>query len=168
MINLSDYSEILQILMQTDGTVTELIKLVVKEDIKLVKLSEDFIPDTGDERILFRRILLQGSQTGKNWAYAESKIYLNNLPGEFVRDLLEEAIPIGILWIKYRMETFKQIIHQGVDKSSSLTTSLGFQHNDKFLSRTYEVFSDKKLIMEITEKFPINEYSSFAELNLNP
>ena len=40
------------------------------------------------------------------------KIFLNNLSKEFVNDLMEKSIPIGTLWFKYKMETFKKIINQ--------------------------------------------------------
>lgn len=155
MLNLQDYPKALQLLMQTDGTVTELIKLLAKENIVVVKLSEDIKHQ--NERILYRHIYLQGEKSKKNWLYAESKIYLDNLPIEFVSDLLEKTIPIGTLWLNYRMETFKQLIQQREEVSSS-DSSFGFAIGTKMLSRMYQVFNHNKIIMEITEKFPIDKF----------
>lgn len=155
MLNLNLYPKSLQLLMQTDGTVTELVKLLANENIVVVKLLEEV--NQHNEEVLNRHIYLQGEQTKKNWLYAESKIYLNKLPKEFVVDLMEKSIPIGALWNKYRMETFKKIINQCEEVSMS-NESQGFTLGTKILSRTYQVYNQKQIIMEITEKFPINEY----------
>ncbi len=155
MLNLKAYPKALQLLMQTDGTVTELIKLLANEDIAVVKISEDII--NNEEPILFRHIYLQGKVTQKNWLYAESKIYLNNLPKEFVSDLIDKTIPIGTLWLNYKMETFKQLISQ-CEEISHETSKCGFAEDTKMLSRVYHVFNQQKPIMEITEKFPIYRY----------
>ena len=97
MIELNKYPLSLQLLMQTDGTVTELIKLLTGEDIKVVKLNESIDKQTNT---LNRRIFLQGNKTHINWLYATSEIYLNNLSIEFAKDLSENNLPIGSLWIK--------------------------------------------------------------------
>jgi chorismate-pyruvate lyase len=155
MIQLHKYPLSLQLLMQTDGTVTELIKLLTKEHIQVVKLDETIDKDTN---VLIRRIFLQGEETEVNWLYASSKIYLNNLPIEFTKDLLENNLPIGSLWIKYRIETFKQLVDQYEESLSNSTNSV--LNKGKYLTRVYQVFNQKKQIMEITEKFPIIEYST--------
>jgi chorismate-pyruvate lyase len=162
MIQLQKYPLTLQLLMQTDGTVTELIKLLTRESIQVVKLDETIDQETN---ILTRRIFLQGKETEVNWLYASSKIYLKNLPVEFCKDLLENNLPIGSLWIKYRMETFKQLVDQYEDPESNSTKS-GLNQG-KYLTRIYQVFNQKKQIMEITEKFPINEYSLLESEKLN-
>jgi chorismate-pyruvate lyase len=149
---LKSYPLALQLMMHTDGTVTELIKLLAQDNIKVVKLSENI-----DEKVLFRRIFLQGCTSKKNWLYAESKIHLKNLPNEFVKDLLEKSIPIGSLWQKYRIETFKELMIQFEETASDEGKS-GFSKGRKLLCRTYQVFNQGKVIMEITEKFPLDKY----------
>ncbi|MBL4773212.1 MAG: DUF98 domain-containing protein [Alcanivoracaceae bacterium] len=159
MKNLTNFPLALQLLMRTDGTVTELIKLLTKEDIIVRKLSEK-INDCQEGRILDRHIFLQGTLSGKKWLYAESKIYLDNLPEEFVTDLLEKTIPIGTLWINYRMETFKLLIDQYEEDSKKCGKNSAFNLSTFLLTRVYRVFNQKKLIMEITEKFPVAEYEN--------
>jgi chorismate-pyruvate lyase len=156
MLDLTHYPVALQLLMKTDGTVTELIKFFSAEEIKVVKLSEEIHTEDEDE-ILTRKIFLQGNKTHKNWLYAQSEIYLNNLPKQFVVDLLEKNIPIGTLWINHRIETYKSLINQGEEV---LTEDLGsgFAMGTSLLSRTYQVYNQQKIIMEITEKFPIGLY----------
>jgi chorismate-pyruvate lyase len=159
MIDLKSYPKALQLLMQTDGTVTELIKLLANENIVVIKLLEKI--EQKESNILYRHIYLQGEKSKKNWLYAESKIYLDNLPTDFVSDLLDKTIPIGTLWLNYRMETFKQLINQQEEVSNGDSSS-AFSINTKMLSRVYKVFNQNKLIMEITEKFPIDKFRSLA------
>lgn len=160
MKDLTFYPKALQILMQTDGTVTELIKLLTMEGIQVVKLSEK-VDIVQGKRILNRHIFLQGATTHKNWLYAESKIYLDNLPDSFVADLIDKTIPIGSLWINYRMETFKQLINQ-YEEISGHQDTLGYASGTKLLTRIYQVFSQQQIIMEITEKFPVEEYKQLV------
>ena len=159
MLDLKSYPKSLQLLMQTDGTVTELINLLANENIVVVKLLEK--ADKSNSNILYRHIYLQGQTTKINWLYAESKIYLNNLPKEFVINLKEKSIPIGALWIKYRIETFKKIINQ-CEEISMKNDSHDYPICTKILSRTYDVYNQKNIIMEITEKFPILEYTKVS------
>lgn len=143
----------LQLLMKTDGTVTELIKLLSNEDLIVIKLSGHI----EDGRILRRRIFLQGKSSRKNWLYAESEIFLDKLPQNFVNDLIENNLPIGTLWTKYRMETFKQLVKQS-NEVTETDTIPGFSNGVEFLTRTYEVFNSANLIMRITEKFPVEHF----------
>jgi len=158
MNEIQKYPLALQLLMQTDGTVTELIKLLANEDLQVVKILEqkEF---KSSQQILHRHIYLQGTQSKTNWLYAQSKIFLDNLPSVFVKDLLHESIPIGTLWTKYRIETFKQVINKQKTLSRGLKHS-GFNKGCQILSRTYQVHNKAAIIMEIKESFPIHEYEN--------
>jgi chorismate-pyruvate lyase len=159
MNDFQKYPLALQLLMQTDGTVTELIKLLANEDVQVVKLSESFVESP--ERLLYRRIYLQGKQSLKNWLYAESKIYLDNLPKNFVSDLLHKSLPIGTLWNDYRIETFKKIINKQAIHSQGVKQS-GFDKDSPLLTRSYQVYNQGLIIMEIQENFPINHYQDLV------
>lgn len=143
--------------MKTDGTVTELIKLLSGEDIEVSKISEK-INDHERQKILNRCIFLKGTKSQKNWLYAQSKIYLDNLSNEFVNDLLKKNIPIGTLWINHRIETFKLLIDQYQEKINH-DIGEGFERDTVVLTRIYHVFNHKRIIMKITEKFPIKTYT---------
>lgn len=158
MLDLSKYPQALQILMQTDGTVTELIKLFAKEAVNVIKISEKTIQEVG-EKVLHRHIFLQGKESKINWLYAESKIYLDNLPQAFVNDLLDKNIPIGTLWINHRIETFKQKIDEYPECNHQ---RLDLATDGELLTRVYQVYNQGALIMEITEKFPIDEYQELG------
>lgn len=151
MLDLSNHPKSLQLLMQTDGTVTDFIKLLAGEEITVKKVKEDI-----ERQTLYRHIYLQGKSSKINWLYAESEIYLDSLNDDFVSDLLEHSIPIGALWAKYKMETFKQPISQQEDKVES--ESCEYPLDTKLLVRVYQVFNQQRLIMQITEKFPVKNY----------
>lgn len=140
--------------MNTDGTVTDLIQLLTKEELVVVKLYEK---TNKESTTLKRKIYLQGKNSKTNWLCAESKIHLSNLHHDFVSDLTQHNIPIGTLWTKYKMETYKTIIDKKQENSISIEHS-GYEKGTKLLARTYLVYNNKKVIMEITEWFPISQY----------
>ncbi|MCF6288756.1 MAG: chorismate pyruvate-lyase family protein [Proteobacteria bacterium] len=154
MLNLSSFPTVLQVLMNTDGTVTDLIQLLVKEELVVIKLYEKANKESG---ILKRKIYLQGETSKTNWLCAESKVYLSNLHHHFVDDLTQQNIPIGTLWTKYKMETYKKVINKEEETSLDIKQT-GYENGTKLLARTYRVYNNKKIIMEITERFPVSQY----------
>jgi chorismate-pyruvate lyase len=162
MKNLSSFPLALQLLMQTDGTVTEFIKILAKEDVRVVKQSEQIIKDHNQADVLYRHIYLQGVKSGINWLYAESKIHLSRLADDFVNDLLKKSIPIGTLWENYRIETFKQLSSQYMQHAQE-ADDIPFKKGTELVCRNYKVYNNQQLIMEITEKFPIQEYKQHIQ-----
>ena len=156
MLNLTSYPLSLQVLMHTDGTVTDLIELLANEKLTVIKLHENISKDSS---LLVRKIYLQGVKSKINWLCAESKIYLHNLEDNFVNDLIHHSIPIGTLWTKYKMETYKKITGKKEELSIN-SEQTGYKKGEKLLSRTYEVFNNQKLIMEITERFPVSHFTN--------
>lgn len=164
---LTGLSRFQRILMVTDGTVTELLEQYLSEKIKVSKLSEKIesnfeklIPSHkahltfGSLPVLSRSILLEGQTTKQNWIYAESSILLDNLNLGFRSDLLASREPIGRLWEKYQYETFKTILDFEKREAGELAEHFAVPASSILISRTYEVSSNKKPIMVITEIFP--------------
>lgn len=156
-----------RMLLVTDGTVTELLEQYLSEKIKVVKLYEKVENDINqvsngheaftchrDSPILQRKVLLQGQSTSSNCIYAESTIFLNHLVKEFRLDLLASREPIGRLWEKYQLETYKIILDFGKKEAGALATHFAIQPEEMVISRTYSVYSGGKIIMLITESFP--------------
>lgn len=165
--NMQDFSRFQRLLLTTDGTVTEMLEQYLAEQIKVKKLFEKIehnskntfprhLTALGNQQcpVLVREILLQGQTTLKNWVHAESTIILDNLPQDFRTDLLASREPIGRLWGKYRIETFKQIVDYTQYPAGSLADHFAIDSSLLLISRTYSVFSAGKLIMIITETFP--------------
>jgi chorismate-pyruvate lyase len=169
-INLSGLSHFQKTLLITDGTVTELLEFYLEESIKVEKLYEELetdfnrLPDghkieieSNDFPVLVRKVLLQGKSTLKNWLYAESSILIDRLTEGFRDDLLISHMPIGKLWAKYRLETYKTNFNIKNEKASKeLADLLNIPVNSQVLSRTYCVYSHGKKTMVITEKFSTN------------
>lgn len=109
-----------------------------------------------EETVLDRKILLQGATSRGNFIYASSHIFLDRLPGRFTRQLLHSSTPIGELWNKYRVETFKEIVDFGTEQAGELAEYFDLPADGRFHYRTYYVFSNGELNMIITEKFPEN------------
>lgn len=152
-----------RILLTTDGTVTEILEAYLYEKIQVVKLSQAPVVLNEDikplklrkgSNVIVRKILLQGKVSRKNFIYAESII----VPDRFdqkVRDGLEKSKkPIGQLWLEYRIETFREIVDSGVEPANDVSEYFQITRDQKVLYRTYHVFSNKKPIIMITEKFP--------------
>ena len=161
LAGLADLSRFQRILLITDGTVTTLLEHFVDESILVYKVNETIqqnVTSLSDHHestnVLQRDIFLQGKKSGKNWLYAQSTIFIEHLSADFRHDLLASNQPIGKLWIKYQLETYKSIVSIKEEKAQTLAPYFHIDTQDRIISRTYRVISQKKTIMIITEKFP--------------
>ena len=165
---LTGLSRFQRMFLVADGTVTEMLEQYLAEKIKVLKLYERI---ESDERqinpqhraflgqvdvgpVLEREVLLQGQQTLHHWIHAESTIMLNHLEQGFRTDLLVSREPIGRLWEKYQVETFKSMLDFEKRPAGNLAEHFGISPTETLISRTYDVYSGGKPIMIITESFP--------------
>lgn len=162
--NLGDFQ---RILLQADGTVTAILEAYLNEQIQVVKLSESIekikleLPNiklNHPEEVMVRKILLQGKISQRNFIYADSFILINNLEKRFSHELLETNKPIGKLWSEQKVETFKEIIHSGIEPANELANYFCIKPEENLIVRTYSVSSQGKITMIITEKFPKNYF----------
>ncbi|MDD5214897.1 MAG: chorismate lyase [Methylococcales bacterium] len=169
-VDLKTLSPLQRIILISDGTLTELLEHLIDEPLQVVKLHES-IEATDDEiayldlpknqQVITREICLQGKKSGQNWLYAKSKIVLDRLPPLFREDLLASQIPIGKLWAKHRVETYKEIEPPFFETAEKLAIHFNIAPEKELLGRTYRVFSNQQPMMMLTEKFPA---SFFKEL----
>lgn len=160
-------NHIQKILLMTDGTVTELLEYLSREPIVIEKIYQELEKDLsgipGDHiqsvdgavaPVLIRKIILKGQYTKKNYIYAESTILVDRLPETFREELIHTKTPIGKLWSKHRLETYKTDFVAVKEKSSeSVSSHLSVPVDSDVLSRTYSVYSCGEKSMVITEKF---------------
>ena len=153
-IDPSKLSTFQRILLTTDGTLTK---------IQVVKLSEGLVSITRDlpqlelkrgSEVIERKILLQGNISRKNFIYAESILVPDRLDDNFKDELLKSKTPLGRLWLEHKIETFKEIVDSSKELAEKLSAYFPIKNEDNMLSRSYRVFSKRKPIMMITEKFP--------------
>jgi chorismate-pyruvate lyase len=162
-IDPSKLSVFQRILLTTDGTLTEILAAYLFEEIKVVKLSENLIKTPEDipqleikqeSEVIDRKILLQGKISHKNFIYAESVIIPDRLDERFKDELLHSKTSLGRLWLKYKVETYKEIIDSSKEPADKFSAYFPVASGEYMLSRSYRVFSQGQLIMMITEKFP--------------
>lgn len=158
-----------RIILTTDGTLTEILEAYLSEKIRLVKLSETIEPVARDispleiaqgQDVMQRKILLQGKISRNNWVYAESILVPDRLDEKLKNGLLVSQEPMGRLWLEHRLETFKEIVDSAREPADDLADYFKIEPSDMLLSRTYRVFSARKPIILITEKFPESFFRS--------
>lgn len=158
-----DLSLYQRIVLNNGGCLTKLLEDLLEENLKLIKLEEQVqestkeevtLQSTGGCQVLNRKILLAGESSGANHIYAESTIILDHLDEEFSHLLMHSHIPIGKLWEKLKVETYKTLVAWGDEHAGALSLYFNIMPGDLLLYRTYLVYSHKKPVMMITEKFP--------------
>lgn len=162
--DLEQHLSILQrILLNSDGTMTNLLEEMLQEILYAHKLFEEIAPSAEDipnltlskgQPIWRRMITLRGKHSGINYLYADSLIVQDNLDKAFADTLLNTGTPIGKIWELFRVETYKSLDEWGEEPAGNLADLFSIDSTDLLLFRTYRVFSQKKPVMQITEKFP--------------
>lgn len=152
-----------RVLLTTDGTVVQILEAFFDDPICLgshVQYTEPLSPadadlePTGDETVLRRKVLLQGTRTGRNYVYANTGVLLDRLEGPLRRDLLHTSQPIGWLLRAHRMETFREMLRMGRRRAGSLAAEFGLDPDDELVYRTYRIIWRARPIMLLVEHFP--------------
>lgn len=152
-----------RILLTTNGTITDILEAYLFEQIQLVKLSENSIDTEHDFPIIHvekgdptieRSILLRGKISRRNFIYAHTVVFVNNLDEQFKQELQNTNTSIGKLWLDRRVENFKEITDSGKEPAQELANYFCMEPDENLLFRTYIVYSQAKPTMIITEKFP--------------
>jgi chorismate-pyruvate lyase len=163
VVDLSKLNVFQRIILTSDGTLTEILETYLLEKLQVVKLDESVTLTTesitplevsAGQRVISRKILLQGKISQKNWLYAESLIILDRLEEKFRDELLKSRIPIGRLWSEHRIETFKEMMLIVRENAGKIASYFEIEQQDQLFSRTYRVFCHRRPVMMITEKFP--------------
>ena len=160
-----------RVLLTSDGTLTEILEAASLERIQLIKVSQQLTAAnthhpllSGSKEPLLERIkLLRGTKSGKNYAYAESFIAIERLAPEFREKLVNSNIPLGRLWLEYRLETFKELRDMRCQSANELCSYFGCAGTSPLLVRAYQVFSATEPIIAITEYFPASYRTKNAD-----
>lgn len=151
-----------RILLTTDGRVTDIIEAYAREPICVVKLAETLdepghIPNlkvSDDDDVLFRSLLLQGTNTGTDYMYATSLVVAGRVPTAMLEALLYTDTPFGRLLVTHRVETLREILYWHREPAGRYGQYFDIEPTDMILSRTYRVISNELPVALITEKFP--------------
>ena len=161
-------STLQRVLLMTDGTVTDVLEAYANEPIRVKKLNQTFdivdseqpeldLPST--ERVLRREVLLHGVASGKNFLYADSVLWPDELHPELVAGLLGSDTPLGRLLAKYRVETFREIVALGFEPAGPCAGYFEIDPTTKLVFRTYRIIINGRPVVRITEKFPVTLFA---------
>lgn len=151
-------------LIGTDGTVTHILEAYAGERVEVVKLRQEFeLPDDADaelglsaddDKVLRRRVLLKGAESGRTLLFAEAVVALARVEPEFLDGLVTTDKPIGILLAEHRTETFREILRVRREPAGRYGTHFGVEADAELVSRTYRIVRRHQPMILITEKFP--------------
>jgi len=170
----------LRTLLVADGTVTMAIEAYYGESIEVRTINQlamslpEAMPMLGVEAatdILYREVILQGSDSGRVYACAYSMIRRSVIADSLYRELVAERVGIGTLLRNTAKGSYREIlsIRQGgiADVGDQLITDVSHSDEDLdnsiekgLVSRTYCVYLDSKPGILITEVFPVSPYLS--------
>ena len=167
-----DLSTLQRILLGSDGTMTNLLEELSKEELQAHKIFEEVSASESDvpqlslvsgQQLWHRIITLQGKRTGIHYLYAESLIAPDNLDLDFAEKLLNTNTPIGKIWDLFKVETYKSLVSWGEERAGDIAKYFRIPSDQLLLYRTYRVFSQKKPVMQVTEKFPRQWFQNASE-----
>jgi chorismate--pyruvate lyase len=160
----------LRLLIATNGTLTRILGIVADEEIvvQIVKQKihrvapgkAEFCPLSG-ERVLQRRVLLQGRSSGHRFVAAESLIAIDLLPHAIMEGLTGTQCPIGEIMAAERLETFKEAADVWMGQSPDWLAVAGYQTpQSRIVGRRYRIIVEGRPVTVITEYF----LDSFARI----
>jgi chorismate-pyruvate lyase len=152
-----------RVLLATDGTLTDVLEAAHLEPVGIRKLSSSIervatppavLEVEPGDRLMHRRVLLVGEQSGRVYAYAESVLAIDRLPPTFRDALLTTDTPMGRLWLAHRMETLKEMLSATRMPIGPLAAHFPEIADGDLLSRAYRLICGGRPLMVITEYFP--------------
>lgn len=150
-----------KVMMKTDGTVTDLVALYTGDTIKVNVLRQQIMTETpaflglsSEDSVLRRIVLLRGK--ANSYVYAESLFVFDRLSDYVQQNLVETDLPIGLLWKQEKFESYREILDITLEKNHAVAKYFNESSDVELLSRTYAIYSDKRILGIITEKFPIS------------
>jgi chorismate-pyruvate lyase len=167
-INLRVLSPFHRALLVIDGTVTKFIEAYTMEPIDIIRLSQawqqlpidhSWLAATAGTNVLTRQVLLRGHYSYRLYAYAVSLIIPERLPQNIQDDLAIDGGGIGRILNSSQMETRREVLWYGQEKSRNLPPNIGELAYRNFASRTYRIITNNQPVMLINEKFPYGDDS---------
>ncbi len=151
---------ILRILERTDGSVTTIIEALTGERVEIRTIEQRIVSADSDsavvlgipvgEKINYRVVEIVSA--GKIFARAKSITPLSRLDESFREDLLKANIPIGKIIKRHRLEVRREILWSRLE----ICQDLG-----KCLVRNYNIIHKGRVLINITEIFPVEVYEQF-------
>lgn len=153
----------LRILIATNGTLTRILSVIandeivveiIKQQIHLVAPKMRDLEQLATGRVLQRRILLKGRNSGKPFIAAESLIAIDRLPPAIMTSLTTTDRPIGEVMAASCLETFKEAATVWIGELPDWLPVVGRQNSRPgIVGRRYRIISGGQPVFIITEYF---------------
>lgn len=160
-------SPVHKILLTTDGSITRILEALSGEEVKV---------ETGTQRIInanksiakllninegedvnYRVVNLKNSK--KTLVHAISYTPIKRLKNEFKEDIMKRDLPIGKIMSKLKIEARREINYFEITKASKkLANIFKIPINSLLLKRNYNIINQGKIMINITEIFPYEEF----------
>ncbi len=155
-------SPVQRLLLRTDGTLTDLIAVLVGEPLRLVKIDHHARTAThpvgaldlgAGEPLVERRIALQGAHSRTVWLYAETSIAAARVPAPLRRALEATDVPLGYLCRDHRLELFKEPPTWRLGAAGHAAGPLDVVPETVVATRRYRMFVGGRPMAELRECF---------------
>lgn len=152
-----------RLLLESDGTVTQLLEAWTGEPVEAVKLHQTFartiragsgLDLAKGTPVLRRQVLLRGTTTGQVLLHATASVAVHRLPRSVLDGMLMTSEPIGRLLAAARIQTFREILRTGTEPAGAVGLHFGLAPDDEVLCRTYRIVRGGRPLMVITERLP--------------
>jgi chorismate-pyruvate lyase len=127
-----------KILLINTGTTEQFLQIISNSLTKIVIMQQ-----IEKNNIITRNINIISKDREKVLASASSTIYLKNLPNNMIYEIRKKEKGIGMIILKNKLETYKQI------------TEIGYNPKKSYIYRKYTLLSGKFIISKVIEKFSI-------------
>jgi chorismate-pyruvate lyase len=127
-----------KILLINTGTTEQILQVLSNSLTKILILQQFEKNNT-----ITRKINIISNDRKKILVFANSIIYLKNLPNKIIGEIRKGEKGIGMILLENKVETYKKILE------------IGYSSTDSFIYRKYVLFSGKHIISKIVENFLI-------------
>jgi chorismate-pyruvate lyase len=159
-----------KVLLVTDGSVSELLRLYTRGPIRARKLLQrvgtgpmadasgllEAINAPVGASLLQREIMLMSGDTPL--VFAASTFVLTRLSPGTRAGLVDTEVPIGVLWRQEQAEMYRENVDIRLERHPAVAAHFGLPADTPLLSRSYTVRQGGQVMGMITEKFPITRF----------
>lgn len=161
-----------RVLLGHDGSMTRLLELIFSCNAELKTIAQCVVPcpskaarllgTAPGEPVNERDIVIVGGSDASPLLYARSYAPLSRLRPAFKADLMKADVPIGTIMRRYRIEARREILTVGLVARSRRLRNLLAQPGP-YLSRTYNIITEEKPLITISEFFPASLFSALPK-----
>ncbi|MEU2245369.1 chorismate pyruvate-lyase family protein [Streptomyces sp. NPDC019224] len=148
--------------LQSDGTFTSVLETLVGEPVGITRVSQhdadrthyaEELETDAVSRLLVRRVVLAGLNSGIPLAVATTHVVPDRLPARFVDDLRAGRHPIGRLLLLHRIESLREPVRLTGEAAAQHAPLLGHEDpHEQLLVRSYRVVIGAVPAMLIRER----------------